>query len=62
MDVKFITDTKGNKTGVLLSIKTYQKLIDDAEELDAIKAYDHAKKNAGKTRNFDEFVKEIQGN
>lgn len=59
MNVQFLTDNKGNKTGVLLTMKQYQKLIEDAEELDAVRAYDHAKKNAGKTRNFDEFVKEL---
>jgi hypothetical protein len=59
MNVQFLTDSKGNKTGVLLTMKQYQKLIEDAEDLDAVRAYDNAKKNAGKTRNFDEFVKEL---
>jgi hypothetical protein len=62
MNVQFLTDNKGNKTGVVLSMKQYQKLIEDAEDLDAVRAYDHAKKNAGKTRSFDEFVKELNKN
>jgi hypothetical protein len=62
MNVQFLTDNKGNKTGVVLSMKQYQKLIEDAEDLDAVRTYDHAKKNAGKTRSFDEFVKELNKN
>ncbi len=59
MNIQYLTDNKGNKTGVLLSMKQYRKLVDDAEELDSVRAYDHAKKNAGKTRSFDEFVREL---
>lgn len=58
MSIQYLTDDKGNKTGVVLSMKQYKKLMEDAEELDAIRAYDHAKKNAGKERDFSDFVKE----
>lgn len=44
MTPQFLTDGKGKKTGVLLSMKDYKKLMEELEELDDIKAYDKAKK------------------
>jgi len=43
MSPQIITDKKGRKTGVILSIKDYSKLKEMAEELADIKAYDKAK-------------------
>ena len=44
MAPQIITDKKGRKTGVILSIKDYEKLLNESEELAAVKAYDKAKK------------------
>lgn len=49
MTPQFLTDVKGNKTGVFLSMKEYKKLMEELEELDDIKAYDKAKKKNEKT-------------
>lgn len=49
MTPQFLIDVKGKKTGVLLSIKDYKKLMEELEELDDIKAYDKAKKKNEKT-------------
>jgi hypothetical protein len=38
----FVVDAKGNRVGVLLPIKDYNKLLEELEELDDIKAYDKA--------------------
>ena len=43
MAPQIITDKKGRKTGVILSIKDYEKLLNESEELAAVKAYDKAK-------------------
>ena len=43
MKIQFIADSNGKKSGVLLPIKTYQKLLDKLEELEEIKLYDKAK-------------------
>jgi len=43
MSPQIITDKKGKKTGVILSLKDYSKLKEMAEELADIKAYDKAK-------------------
>lgn len=40
---KFIKNKKGQKVSVVLDIKEYEKLMEDLEELDAIRAYDAAK-------------------
>lgn len=38
----FVTDAKGNKVAVLLPIKAYQKILEELEELDDVKAFDKA--------------------
>ena len=43
MSPQIITNKKGKKTGVILSLKDYKKLKEMAEELADIKAYDKAK-------------------
>lgn len=40
---KFIKNKKGQKVSVVLDFKEYEKLMEDLEELDAIRAYDAAK-------------------
>jgi hypothetical protein len=37
---QFLTDAKGNRTGVILDLQTYQHLRDAEEELADIQAYD----------------------
>lgn len=51
---------KRKKTGVFLTMKQYQKLMLELEELEEIKAYDRAKKNAGTKCSFDRFIKELE--
>ncbi|WP_291097203.1 MULTISPECIES: hypothetical protein [unclassified Flavobacterium] len=58
METQFLTDKKGKKTAVLISIKEYEKLMRDLEELEDIRLYDEAKKNDDGTRiSFDDYVK-----
>ena len=45
---KYITDTKWNKTAVILDIKTYEQLINEIDELNCALGYDHAKKENAK--------------
>lgn len=44
MDTQFLIDEKGNKTGVLLSMKQYNKLIEKLEDLEDVRLYDEAKR------------------
>jgi hypothetical protein len=40
---QFVTDAKGNRIGVMLDLKTYQRLREAEEELADIAAYDAAR-------------------
>jgi hypothetical protein len=42
------TSKRGNKINIVLDVKEYEKLLDDLDELDSIRAYDAAK-NSGET-------------
>lgn len=41
---QYITDDRGNKLAVILPMKTYEKMLEEIEELEDIKLYDEAKK------------------
>jgi hypothetical protein len=41
-------DKKAEKVSIVLDVKEYEKLLEDLEELDSIRAYDAAK-NSGET-------------
>ena len=40
---RFLVDEVGNRVAVVVSLEDYRQLLADAEELDAIRAYDVAK-------------------
>ena len=42
-DEQFVTDAKGRPVGVLLDLKTYERLRDAEEDLADIRAYDAAR-------------------
>ncbi len=44
MKNQFITDAKGRKIGVILPINHYNKMMEQLEELEDIRAYDEATK------------------
>ncbi len=56
----YITDAKGHQLGVVLNIKEYRKLIQQAEELECIRAYDAAKASKDKIIPFATAKKEIE--
>jgi hypothetical protein len=43
MAPQIIKDKKGKKIAVVLSIEDYEKLLEERDELNAVKAYDKAK-------------------
>ena len=45
MKPQFITDEKGKRVSVILPIQDYNKMLEDLEELEDIKAYDEARKS-----------------
>jgi len=44
MKTQFLTDKKGKKTAVLISIEKYDKLIEKLEDLEDVRLYDEAKR------------------
>lgn len=43
MKAQYITNDNGTKVAVILPLKFYEKMMDELDELDAIKAYDKVK-------------------
>jgi len=43
MKTLFITDDKGKKVSVILSIKEYERMLEELEELEDIRIYDKVK-------------------
>ena len=56
----FIVDENGSRVGVVLDIADYRKLLEDLEELDAIRAYDEAKASGDEAVPFEEAIAEIE--
>ena len=57
---KYITDGQGNPIGILLDIEEYQKLSEESEELEAIRAYDQAVSSDDQEISFELAVAEIE--
>jgi hypothetical protein len=57
---QFIVDQQGNRTAVLLDIQTYQRILEQLEELESLKAYDAAKADDGEIIPFEQAVAEIE--
>lgn len=57
---QYIVDEKGNRVGVLLALKDYQKLLEELEELESIRAYDFAKESNDDIIPFEQAVIEIE--
>ena len=57
---RYITDEQGNRIGVLLDIEEYQKLLEESEELDAIRAYDLAVSGDDDEIPFEVAISEIE--
>jgi hypothetical protein len=62
MSVQYLTNEKGERTGVFMSIRDFQKIQQDLEELEDIRLYDKAKRQSkGKSQDasavFDRLLK-----
>ena len=60
LNENFVVDAKGKKVSVLLPIKEYQKLLDELEELEDIKAYDNATTRKQEFIPLDKALQEIE--
>lgn len=57
---KYVVDEKGKAVSVLLDIKAYRRMLEELEELEAIRAYDAAKASCDETVPFEQAVQEIE--
>ena len=56
----FVTDAKGKKIGVLLPIKEYQKILEELEDLEEVRAYDKAMSRKQEFIPLNQALKEIE--
>jgi hypothetical protein len=57
---RFIIDEKGQRIGVLLDIEDYQRLLEELEELEAIRVYDAAKASGDEVLPLEQALAEIE--
>jgi hypothetical protein len=56
----FVVDDDGKKKAVILDIAEYRRLLEEAEELEAIRAYDAAKAAGDEAVPFEQAISEIE--
>jgi PHD/YefM family antitoxin component YafN of YafNO toxin-antitoxin module len=57
---QFLTNEKGEKVAVVISIEEYEKLLEELEDLQAAREYDEAKASGETPVPFDEAVARIE--
>ena len=57
---KFVVDENQNRTAVLLPYEEWEKIVEEMEELDDIRAYDKAKSHPSNPIPFEDAVKQIR--
>lgn len=57
---RFLVDEEGHRVGVVLGIAEYERMVEDLEELAAIRAYDLAKASGDEVIPFDQAIEEIE--
>ena len=60
IDEKYVTNERGERVGVILSMEDYQKVLEQLEELESIRAYDEAKASKDEAVSIEHAVKEIE--
>jgi hypothetical protein len=57
---RYVVDENGERVGVVLDIAEYRRLLDELEELEAIRAYDAARASGDEAIPFEQAVTEIE--
>ncbi len=60
LNPQFITDKNGKKLFVVFSMKEYNRLLEEIEEIDDVKLYDEAKSRKNEFIPIDEAFKQIK--
>jgi hypothetical protein len=59
-ETQYVTDDRGQRIAVLIGLDRYRQLLEAAEEVEAIRAYDAAKASGDEAIPFDEATREIE--
>ena len=57
---RYVVDESGNRIEVILAIKHYEKLLEELEELESIRAYDAAKASGDEGVPIQQAIDEIE--
>ena len=57
---KYLVDDTGERVAVLLDIDQYQRILEELEELETVRAYDAAKGAQDESIPLDQAIKEIE--
>jgi len=57
---RYVVDERGEPIGVLLDIDIYRQILEELEELAAIRAYDAAKASDDEVIPFEQAIEEIE--
>lgn len=60
LDAQYVVDKQGKAVQVLLDIGVYYKILEEVEELEAIRAYDAAKASDDEAIPFHQAIAEIE--
>ena len=60
IDEQYVVDKNGDPVGVILDIGVYRKILEELEELSAIRAYDAAKASDDEAIPFEQAIEEIE--
>ena len=60
METQYITDQKGKKIAVILSIDDYQKMLDKLDAVEDVKLYDKAKSISEESMVAEDAFKQIE--
>ena len=55
---KYLIDENGQRVGVLIDIPEYQRILEELEELESVRAYDAAKTSGDKSIPFEEALRD----
>lgn len=59
---RYVIDENGNRVAVMLAMEDYQKLLEELDLLESIRAYDVAKASGDEAIPFEEAIAEIERN
>ena len=58
MKTQFVTDEKGKKVSVILSLKDYKRLLEELDELEDVRLYDSVKSKNEERILLDDYLKQ----